>query len=535
MAESIRDVVVRLGLELRDTKLETPNLKTAIDAAEGYSKAVRGVQKDWIQTEVSTKVAGDTAKNSAETAGKAWKAVTKEIRDVGNTGIDTADKLKAVGEGAFTTARGFALLVSSNEKDLQKLLKTVAAFQGAFDVFKGVTETLKGIREATAALTGVNVVATTANVALATSESSLAASAKSAAIQQTALAGANTAVATTATAATVAIRVLKIALGPIGIIATAAGIAVGFLVKALSKQKSAANDLILSNAKLKAEEEALNKARQRSALTLNRIEGIRLDANRERELRSLVDEKNKIDSITESLRKNDLQRQRVRLDLKRTEDPKAIQELGNVEVVILQQRKALTEELRTSQNVIKESRLKGLSIAKQELQTAKELTDESRRQNDSLAARVGQLDALQRKEFERIIGKREQGGFLSSGELRFIQGIGFDEFSQQAFTRKGKATGLIGRAFKQFGEPGRDEKLEADRARQNARTQLENLGLQAGSLAEVDRKMSELSQKQLESTQSINRTLASLTVAVNTALHRTLTLEAAALVAARGG
>lgn len=132
-------------------------------------------------------------------------------KSITDNSLKAAEGFKMAGEGAFTLARGIAFVSTSGDEDLRKMIETIAKVQGAFDLFRGATDTIKGVREGLTALRA------------AQAASAVAASNQAAA--NVGLATTNTAVATTATSAATASRGLMVALGPIGIALAAVGAA----------------------------------------------------------------------------------------------------------------------------------------------------------------------------------------------------------------------------------------------------------------------------------------------------------------------
>jgi len=149
MADVIRDVVVRIGVEQKTDRIKTPDFKDATKSADKFTDAVE---------------------KSLESLGKTFEEVTsdldkldKEIADttpttqqwgqtVSDESLKVGEGLKAATEGAFTLARGVAFMAASNEEDFQKVVQNIAMVQGGFDAFKGSIEMIKGITDAQKAM-----------------------------------------------------------------------------------------------------------------------------------------------------------------------------------------------------------------------------------------------------------------------------------------------------------------------------------------------------------------------------------------------
>ena len=149
MADVIRDVVVRIGVEQKTDRIKTPDFKDATKSADKFTDAVE---------------------KSLESLGKTFEEVTsdldkldKEIADttpttqqwgqtVSDESLKVGEGLKAATEGAFTLARGVAFMAASNEEDFQKVVQNIAMVQGGFDAFKGSIEMIKGVTDAQKAM-----------------------------------------------------------------------------------------------------------------------------------------------------------------------------------------------------------------------------------------------------------------------------------------------------------------------------------------------------------------------------------------------
>jgi hypothetical protein len=151
MAETIRDVVIRLSLKQVEAKLKVPDLKPAEKAATEWSKTT--VEKTKIVEKHFNSVRESIVRMSTETVDGSLKM---------------GESLRTAGDGAFTLARGLAFTWAGSQEDMQKALQTIAKFQGAFDIFRGGVDVVKGSIEAWRAYHVVTTAAETATVALTT-------------------------------------------------------------------------------------------------------------------------------------------------------------------------------------------------------------------------------------------------------------------------------------------------------------------------------------------------------------------------------
>ena len=149
MAETIRDVVVRLSLKQVEAKLRTPDMKPAEKAVQGYEK---------------------TVVKSTKVVEKHFTSVRESVKEMTTETVDgslkMSESLRTAGDGAFTLARGLAFTWAGSQEDMQKALQTIAKFQGSFDVFRGGVDVIKGSIDAWRAYKLVTTATTAAQSAL---------------------------------------------------------------------------------------------------------------------------------------------------------------------------------------------------------------------------------------------------------------------------------------------------------------------------------------------------------------------------------
>ena len=133
MSDAIREISIRLSLQMVEAKLKMPDMGPAMKSQKDYEKAVSD----------SEKKLSDLRKREQETVKRQAHEQEQQVHRLAKSQIEAGDKLKAAGEGAFTLARGLALSFTSTDEGLQKMLKNVARVQGFFDIYKGGFEVVK--------------------------------------------------------------------------------------------------------------------------------------------------------------------------------------------------------------------------------------------------------------------------------------------------------------------------------------------------------------------------------------------------------
>jgi hypothetical protein len=127
MATVIRDAVIRIGLQQIPTELKAPNVQPITQAQDAITRKA-----------AETKDALEVANKKIQDFAQAWE--TAQAR--------SSQSLLKAGQSAFQFARGVAFMAASTSDDLQKVLTTLALFQGGFDILKGGVQTVRHLSAA---------------------------------------------------------------------------------------------------------------------------------------------------------------------------------------------------------------------------------------------------------------------------------------------------------------------------------------------------------------------------------------------------
>ena len=134
MAETIRDVVIRMQIKQVGDKIKPPKLGPVKKQVDDIDKSVVKLNKD-----------------------------TKQLA---STNIELFDSLGQVGEGMLKVGRGMTLLGISADDDLRKVVEQLARMQGALDIFTGGVQAVKGMVAAQKALAAATSATAAAQVTL---------------------------------------------------------------------------------------------------------------------------------------------------------------------------------------------------------------------------------------------------------------------------------------------------------------------------------------------------------------------------------
>lgn len=459
MAETIRDVLIRIRLDQEPAKLEVPDIQPATSAFEEYTETVE------TAFEETTEYFEDV-EDALEDVNAQVEMSQREINDLG---ITAADGLRTATEGVLTFARGWTFLSIEQEEALAEVVEQLAAIQGGIDIMKGSIDTVKGVRDAYLAISDAGGIAV---------------------ITQNALAGANTAVTATFTAASGAAKAFWASLGPIGIAivglttaATALGAAWYFFsdgeaaegveetTEKIEEMKSSVDDLNVildeTRQKLQAFQTASNLQDQIESLNEQRdaLDGI-VDLNekleRLEERRATENERIRdtfsimlaggqfgFDEIARDMEAAGLQFENILEMLDLVADGAIAEDVtlqsAAAETLVAAMEARLSSEqdiLRVLERQSQESE-KQLESAKDAFQTTKDQIAAEQQRLQSLDEIIGRLDAVDRAEVEKLVNKAGGEG-LSSEELRRLEQLGgsaVSDFVSGQFAEKGKAAG----------------------------------------------------------------------------------------------
>lgn len=440
MSSTIRDVVIRIGLQQVDNTLRAPDTSAVKGAIKGLRSEYLAVQQAQSQYHKAIHDAAEESKRDAVEQQERVKRLTEEYKRQQQTATESsiraAEGFRTAGDGLFTMARGLVLLGASQE-DIDQLVKKLALVQGGFDVFKGSVDVVKGVYEGTKALT----VATTAYSAAQAG------------------ATATTVTYTTATTgATVATNGLTAAMSrnPYLLAAAAIAVVIGAVALWATTTEDAAEDVGKSlddvNKKL-AEQQALqeraNQIRQHAGHAAARQDLIDTQ-ERVAAMRDQLSIQQQIDALSarqaggfgmgaaDALRRTmetgisgvglDVGSEgqlRAGIELNDLLDRQLATEQQKLEL-IKQQADARNEDLQNAQSIL-QSVTQQLAVEKAKSQAASES--------------LGRLNPGQRAQLQRLSDKAGRGEDLSNRELERLERLGGSsvrEFTSEQFRQRGE-------------------------------------------------------------------------------------------------
>ena len=208
MAETVRDVVIRVSLKQIDSKLTLPNLGAARKEVLNYSKTVVASNQ---RISNSYKTVNIEVNNFNRQQKEAKKEAKETAKNVVEDYLQAAEGFHKAASGALALTKGLAKISGASEDDLKAAFEPI---ESALNAFKGATDLISGMVQGYRALQTATSAGAVANTALAAS---------------------NTAVATTSGAAAAGMTALQVAMGPIGVTFLAIGAAVAAATVALSR------------------------------------------------------------------------------------------------------------------------------------------------------------------------------------------------------------------------------------------------------------------------------------------------------------
>lgn len=457
------------ALEAAAKKAAQAEAKAVKEAAKEKAEALelRKREREWVKeiSDANKKAFADyqeQLKKKAEAEQKASETAKAAAEKQISSQLRVLEATKQVGTGTFQLARGFAFLSTSTDENFQKMLQTIAKFQGGFDIIAGGVDVIKGMVEGTMALKSAYGVATVA-----------------AGLQ----AAAQTAVTATAATATAAVTALKVALGPIGLIVTGIGVATASLAAAWKLSAASANEneqairkltdtqekaLKLSQLQLDLAKDLRDIDKQTADIKLAQLAGeeklialksrigkgnISFDSDTGR-ITTLAERQAEAERIaasrksapSQSSRTEGLQQEQLALNILRQRvdiSQQDIQFQQQIKDIKEQTKESAAQQLERERQLVAESK-KGIDAAKEKL-----ALEENKLK--SIEAQIGALSKEEQIELKMLADKVKAGEELTRVQLQRAQQLGGDltrQFVQDQQAKAGRPiAGEIGEAF----------------------------------------------------------------------------------------
>ena len=151
MAETIRDVVVRIAIEQAKSEVKVDTKKAQKDIKDygtSTNKALKAIEHEMEHLQSASEIAGKGMIANWPKP-KQLYAIEESLRHIKEQSVLTAEGFRLTGEGMMKTARGATLLGITADDDLAKVVEQLARIQGGMDIFAGLLDTYKGITQAT--------------------------------------------------------------------------------------------------------------------------------------------------------------------------------------------------------------------------------------------------------------------------------------------------------------------------------------------------------------------------------------------------
>lgn len=446
LRESIRAAEQQLGAleaafyELGDAEKEAvAPMHDAIMAAIADKKAELAVaeEADRVKTEAATrfkqiaiseKIAAFNARKATEESTAADKEAARAKKELEAATAKAqaqlnriAGDMRSAGEGAFRAARGIALWTADSDESLQKMIKNVAAVQGAWDIASGSINVIRGLSSAMTVASAAGGVY---------------------AVAMTQVARAQGAVAATAIAASTAIKALW---GPIGAVlaVVAAALAAGAIAwrswAASQREAEKAGEPVLDQMRQFGDFIRNNNQRtgffdtEKAILDLQKFETA---AERAKAAANIGGGLGRGKDVVGGAR-DDARKASRRTD---EENSKAV-ELRQSELAVnekvIEREKLKLELIREQQKELDSNLEKQKGI----LDTAKKSYELEKSRVATIQEQLGKLDAIQEAELKRL-GEKVKAGTATEGDYARLEAYGniepVGQFLQERNRKKGE-------------------------------------------------------------------------------------------------
>ena len=391
MADTIRNVVIKLAIQQQPAAVKVPDFSPAVQAAEEAGKEMAAAQTKGLTV--------------AEAAvSKAIGANNRYIENVFQVG----DSTKQAVEGLSKAAVAYALLFTSTEEGYKQLVDNIRMFKGGFDIVIGGYEVLKNLtvayRVATAAAAANAVVSGT-------------------------VATANTAVTLTAGTATVAVNGLKAALSPALLAIAAVGTGLTIASYAMASYKEETSETVDTN-------NEFTESLTRTRTILGQLSNFNVNLEIESEILAMKEGV----TFAERLLENEKRRKEIQSQIFQINTAEHVNKFRDRDANDAERRasmQVLKGEIDLRQKLVEtdKDRLKLQREQQAALQTtldktnaiyeaAKSAADQERNRLGSIQAGLGKLDPIQQAELKRLGEKQKSGTLTDQDVSRLESGFG---------------------------------------------------------------------------------------------------------------
>lgn len=427
----IKNAVIVVGVEQGQVNFKLPNLDKALKDNDRLNKTLDRQVQTLSQVEraqqQTLKQAEVTARGQVNLASQAAQSQEQFAASVRQAQRGILEASQQAGEGVFALARGFTLLGVTGDKNLRKVLESLALVQAGFDIFRGAGNIIKGVIAATEAL------------AIAKKASAVATTAETAAVVANTRAKVANVAATGAMVAASAPLLITL-----GVLAAALAAAAFVRRKFAVDTEAAAKAQERYVASLDKETEAISRLASRG----QRRRGVRALGfdTAEQQLQDLQgDRRRQRDELFESQTLFQLSgADRGILGIDRRLDVAAAatrQEVTARQALIATDEQILRLQKQKRQEQIDSNRLRAQEIRQQQqsVEAAQRAADVERQRANSTRAAAGRLDELGQARLRQISAKRARGERLNNSELDFVGGLGAQgsDFANQRFAERG--------------------------------------------------------------------------------------------------
>ncbi len=415
----IKNATIVVGVQQGKVSFKLPGMSELLTVQQ---KAIALAKQQEKQLQALKQVSADYHQSAVADAKQHAVAVDDVSRKLSSAGLSALRGFQQATTGAFQLARGIALLGVDGDKNLRKVLETIALIQGAFDVFRGTVNIIKGVVTVTRALAAAK-----AAEAAITSTSTAATVANTAAVE-----------------ANIAPRLVLLAIANPYI---AAFIAIG----------SAAGIAAVAISRLNDEEGRAERLQKRFTDELEiGTKAIEDRTTRTKQLRDLLDlsfsdrSQEKFNSIgsDQSLLERELQRAQALAAVDREQSLKRQVAIHN-QLAGLAREGIQIEKRRTEQAIkLNEQRAEEVKQLNESIRAQQRAVEAEQNKVRATQAALGQLGPQGEAQLRSIAAKKARGGTLSTEELQLIAGLGDAgaKFAEAEFAQRGKATqGLLER------------------------------------------------------------------------------------------
>ena len=453
---AIRDVVIRVALEQKQSSLKVPPMPASITGGAAPAASTQPAAAKSTSADKASKDAERAYDKEANAAVAAYSRIMKANKERAEKEIQSQKAIAAAHSAVIGTyaqtagaalqmSRGIAFVVAANDEQAESFVRAIASAQGYFDLAVGSIQVIKGVNDVT------RQTAILMDLQAASAGRAAAATTTLAVAGAGAAATAKTGVAATV-AATAATGLLSTAVAGLGVVAAIAVSPLLLIVGAVAAIGLAASVVAFRNWNTSVEKESKSAAEAMEKSSKRQTDALIRTSKQQQEVSNV--KSSRLDSndsagIAAELAKQQAARAKfvesakavpMKLDSRESEKKSLENKLS-----LQEQNVAMIQNEQQLQDKYVESLKSEQAVAKDILKTAQDTLATEENRNRSENSRLGLMSRADQNQAKKLLEKKASGQELSIRDARTAQSLGIlKDDVEAAGVKEAEKRGLTG-------------------------------------------------------------------------------------------